>query len=350
MEYIETAIGGLPAHKFEGWSEAQISGMGVTQSGTPLRYALEVYIDDFISAILPTSRGQVEHVTRGILHGIHDVFPPSTDADRDPISLKKLKKGDGKYATTKCLLGFEFDGIEKTIWLEEPKRAALLTILHQWIRGATVRHAFTALQEGRGLLSPCNWVMRKRPPVVYLHKNGPLLEAISNIRTILQASTKRPTLCKDLVTGWPDYVGIVDASSYGVGGVVIGELSPIPPTVFRLQWPSDISADLVSFDNPKGCITNSELEMAGLLLLWLCLEGVAIDMAHKHVALFSDNSPTVNWVAKMASKQSRVAAQLVRALAFCVNLTQACPLTPKCALGHTIALVWERARMALPLQ
>jgi hypothetical protein len=77
----------------------------------------------------------------------------------------------------------------------------------------------------------------------------------------------RPTLCKDLVAGWPEYIGIVDASSHGVGGVVLGELSGIPPTVFCLQWPQDITDSLVFFDNPKGSITNSDLEMAGLLLL-----------------------------------------------------------------------------------
>ena len=100
--------------------------------------------------------------------------------------------------------------------------------------------------------------MQKRPPVVYLHRNGPLLEALRDIRTILQASEKRPTQCKDLVAGWPDYVGIVDASSHGVGEIIVGELSPIPPTVFRMPWPADISMDLVSFDNPKGLINNSE--------------------------------------------------------------------------------------------
>ena len=76
-----------------------------------------------------------------------------------------------------------------------------------------------------------------------MHKDGTLLEAISDVRTILQASTARPTQCKDLVAlvaNWPDFIGIVDASSHGLGGVVIGELSEIPPTVFRLQWPEEI--------------------------------------------------------------------------------------------------------------
>jgi len=154
------------------------------------------------------------------------------------------------------------------------------------------------------------------------------MEAITDIRTILRASTATPTQCKDLVADWPDYIGIVDASSHGVGGVVIGELSELPPTVFRLQWPPEITKDLVSFDKPNCKITNSDLEMAGLLLLWLCLEGIGTDLAHKHIALFSDNSPSVNWVTKMASRKSRVAAQLVWALALRLDARQTCPLTP----------------------
>jgi hypothetical protein len=146
-------------------------------------------------------------------------------------------------------------------------------------------------------------------------------------------------------------VGIVNASSHGVGGIVIGELSEIPPTVFCLEWPKDIAANLVSSDNLQGSITNSDLEMAGLLLLWLCIEAIVRDVAHKHVALFSDNSPTISWVEKMASKKSRIAAKLVRALALCLNVTKTCPLThpwsQKTPYQHTITLVWKCQRMGL---
>jgi hypothetical protein len=106
----------------------------------------------------------------------------------DPISAKKLRKGDGTFESKKCILGFKFDGTDKMIWLEKEKQAALLTILHQWLREATksrrgipfakfesvtakLRHAFTALPEGRGLLSPCNWMLKCRPPVVFLHRD-----------------------------------------------------------------------------------------------------------------------------------------------------------------------------------
>jgi hypothetical protein len=44
---------------------------------------------------------------------------------------------------------------------------------------------------------------------------------------------------KELVAGWPDYVGVVKASSFGAGGFIVGELSECRPTVFRLRWPPD---------------------------------------------------------------------------------------------------------------
>jgi hypothetical protein len=49
---------------------------------------------------------------------------------------KELKNGVGTFADKQCILGFDFDGTNKTIWLEEGRQATLLIILHQWIRGA----------------------------------------------------------------------------------------------------------------------------------------------------------------------------------------------------------------------
>jgi len=165
------------------------------------------------------------------------------------------------------------------MWLEEEKHAKLLTILHSWLRAgslnrgilfgefesviAKVWHAFTALPGGRGLLSPCNRLLQKRPLVVYFHRNDSLHAAISNCRTILRESTSRSTRCHKLVAGWPNFIGVADASSHGVGGVIIGELSECLPTVFRLQWPPDITANVISEANPKGTIINSDLELAG---------------------------------------------------------------------------------------
>ena len=125
--------------------------------------------------------------------GIHDVFPANDEDDGDdPISEKKLKKGEGQYSTVKTLLGFDFDGINKTMWLETAKREKLLKILHGWIRTghrgsagipftefestvAKIWHAFTSIPMGASLLSPCNRILKLKPSYVYLNRNKRVL-------------------------------------------------------------------------------------------------------------------------------------------------------------------------------
>jgi hypothetical protein len=82
------------------------------------RYLLEVYVDNFVSLVIPTSREQLCHVSMGTMTGIHDVFLADDINSNDPISEKKLKQLDGEYSTKKTILSFDFDGINKTIWLE----------------------------------------------------------------------------------------------------------------------------------------------------------------------------------------------------------------------------------------
>jgi hypothetical protein len=141
-----------------------------------------------------------------------------------------------------------------------------------------------------------------------------------------------------LVSDWPDFVGIKDTSKHGVGGFIVGERQACTPTVFRMEWPADIKADIVSTANPKRRLTNSDLEMAGLLLLWLIMEDVCHLSPGCHVTLFSDNSPTVGWVTQMAAKRSLVAAQLLRVLALRLKKTGASPLTPFHVSGYENAM------------
>jgi hypothetical protein len=224
-DYCNTPVGSLPHHKFAKYvtGAKQFDELPITSKNGKLFYALEVYVDDFMSIVIPTLQKQFEHVATAIMTGIHDVFPADIVDSNDPISEMKLLKGEGQYSLFKMLLGFDFDGKRKTMWLEKEKTAKLLTILHSWLRAsslnrgipfskfesviAKVRHAFTALPGGRGLLSPCNRLLKRRPPVVYFHRNTSLHAAISNCRTILRESTSRPTRCRELLAGWPDLSG-----------------------------------------------------------------------------------------------------------------------------------------------
>jgi hypothetical protein len=198
-DYCDTPVGSLPHHKFAKHVKGakEFDELPTTLQNGKLFYALEVYVDDFMSIVIPTSQEQLEHVATSILTGIHDVFPADIVDSNDPISKKKLLKGEGQYLLFKALLGFNFDGKRKTMWLEEEKRAKLLTILHSWLRAgslnrgipfgefesmiAKVRHAFIAPPGSRGLLSLCNRLLKRRPPVVYFHRNASLYAAISKL-------------------------------------------------------------------------------------------------------------------------------------------------------------------------
>ncbi len=68
--------------------------------------------------------------------------------------------------------------------------------------------------------------------------------------------------------------------------------------------------------------------MAGLLLLWLAMEEVYRPLREKRITLFNDNSPSIGWVTRLASKRSLVAKHLVQALALQLKIQCVCPLTP----------------------
>jgi hypothetical protein len=53
-----------------------------------------------------------------VMMGIHDVFPPDNNDSNDPISERKLINNEGRYSIQKTLLGFNFEGLAKTMWLE----------------------------------------------------------------------------------------------------------------------------------------------------------------------------------------------------------------------------------------
>ena len=120
--YCETGIGTLPDHKFLPYAIGNESYGNFPESNDGrLQYLLEVYVDDYLSLVIPASHKHLRHVSSGTMMAIHDVFPPDKIDENDPILEKKLKQGDGEYALTKTILGFELNRTVKTIWLEEAK-------------------------------------------------------------------------------------------------------------------------------------------------------------------------------------------------------------------------------------
>ena len=340
-QYAETKIGELPQHKFLKYTQTEkeyedLPLASATKDKGNLKYLMEVYVDDFIGFVIPRSKEDLDHMANALMHGIHDVFPEEACGDNDPISMKKMKKKDGAWMIQKEILGWTFDGKAKTMDLGDEKSDDILQKLKTLQRCRTkvpfnkflkivgkARSAAIGIPAGHAMFTPINKVISKEPKFVFIRKNSDLHQAIADLRTMITEARKEPTHCRELVTGPPDFFGIVDAAKEGTGGVVMGEEEGCVPTVFRLEWPTQIRQMM-----EKGILTNSDLELAGMVVLFLVIEAVCPCLKHKHVALFNDNTPAVGWTDRMASKQSRTAGGLLRALAFRMRHHRVSPLTP----------------------
>jgi hypothetical protein len=120
------------------------------------------------------------------------------------------------------------------------------------------------------------------------------------------------------------------------------QLSACTPVLFQWEWPDDIKRSIISSSNWTGAISNSNLKMAGLVMLWLVIEEVCPDLRKKPMTLFSDNSPTVSWATQLASRWSLVAEYLDQALALHLKIMHACPLTPMHIEGKKMQLLMCR--------
>jgi hypothetical protein len=91
---VKQKIGTLPPHEFTNYmtgNQAYDKLPERDDSRNNFRYLLEVYVDNFVSLVVPTSCDQLHHVSMGTMAGIHDVFPANDVDSNDPISEKKLK-------------------------------------------------------------------------------------------------------------------------------------------------------------------------------------------------------------------------------------------------------------------
>ena len=346
----------LPPHKFEHHMLPQVDTSQLTAKALDFLTLLEVYVDDFIALAQSTDPQKLLHLSRSLLHSIHSLFPPPevTGHDApDPISEKKLKDGDGIWQTKKEILGWIFDGVSRCIQLPTDKVTSILTELKAVHRQKVVSHktleklfgklshAAFGIPAGRSLCAPIIRTLKRQKQLYKVTANLKL--ALRDWSTIIKLSLSQPTWCRDLVPDTTDYYGCCDASGEGAGGIWFGHRCPLQPLVWRVEWPDEIRARLVSWKNPKGTITNSDLELAGLLLQWLALE-CTTDVHHKHVLAWGDNTPTVSWATRMSCSSSLISGRLLRALALRQRLNEASPIVTHSIAGekNTLADVASR--------
>ena len=139
----------------------------------------------------------------------------------------------------------------------------------------------------------------------------------------------RPTHLAEVVLTPPIYFGAMDASKLGMGGVWFPPRTPLPPfsiqppvsarlkhpILWRSPFPASVQSQLVSMDNPRGKVTNSDLELAGSIAHDDVLCQALPSTPHISTCTFSDNTPAVAWKAKGSTSTTGPAAYLLQTAA-----------------------------------
>jgi hypothetical protein len=106
-----------------------------TRSQGPLKPPLnftDVYMDDFLAASQLSSTA-LDQARSTLFESIDKILRPLLPTDnphrKDPISIKKLLKGDAAWATRKSILGWSIDTVARTIELPPQRLARLWELL-----------------------------------------------------------------------------------------------------------------------------------------------------------------------------------------------------------------------------
>jgi hypothetical protein len=293
----------------------------------PLAYT-DVYMDDFIGAVQggPQRRQRARRV---IFNTIDRVFRPLSPQDgknrQEPISIKKLQKGDARWSTRKTVLGWILDTVRETIELPQRRLDRLCTILDNLPRSKTriavsswhqvlgeLRSMTLAVPGLRGLFSllqeALRQVHRKR-----IRLTSSAHDFLDDIRWLVQSLHTRPTRFREVVPTEVRVLGACDACQQGMGGVMfLPAEDGIPePVLWRAPFPLEIQQQLVSWANPAGTITNSDLELAGTIAHHDILVH-ASDVRECTIATLTDNTPAQAWQGKGSATTTGPAAYLLR--------------------------------------
>jgi hypothetical protein len=84
--------------------------------------------------------------------------------------------------------------------------------------------------------------------------------------------------------------------------------------IWHHPFPHHICQELQTFDNPDGTITNSDLELAALVVGSDTIAATHTNPPYQHICIASDNTPTVAWLTKGSTTSNGPPAYLLRLL------------------------------------
>ena len=288
----------------------------------------DVYMDDFLGLGQGRPR-KLQAIRRRLFHCIDRVLRPLSPDDpatrQEPISTKKLSKGDAAWATRKVMLGWLVDSAAETIELPPRRLERLRSILHSLPRAkkriatkkwhqilGELRSMARAIPGLRGLFSLMQEALR-HDDRARIPLSSELHDFLDDLRTLAASLAERPTRLREIVPTAPYVVGASDAAISGMGGIAFLPLAAggHQPVLWRSAFTSQTQASLVSFSNPTGTITNSDLELAGTIA-HNDIVAQAVDTRERTVYTLSDNTPAAAWQSKGSTTTTGPAAYLLR--------------------------------------
>ncbi len=97
----------------------------------PAHQMSAVYVDNLLAAVEDSLGTLLKQTARATLHTIHSVFPLPWSTGvldaKDPVSEKKLQKGDEQWDSQTDILGYWFDRKDRTVQLPPYQAVDLLT-------------------------------------------------------------------------------------------------------------------------------------------------------------------------------------------------------------------------------
>jgi hypothetical protein len=137
-------------------------------------------------------------------------------------------------------------------------------------------------------------------------------DTAADFSALVDAVAARPTRFQELVPTAPSDIGACDACRFGMGGVWFDALDPTAaPVLWRFRFPAHIAASLITSANPRGTVSISDLELAGVI----AHKGILAthrDIAERTIWIASDNRAAVSWSNKGSSTSLTARAHLLR--------------------------------------
>lgn len=238
LHYLEMLALNPAGEDHKGSKEAQMPDSRAITIHQPALTRLvafsNVYIDDFISLC----QGHPEcyqATTRIFLHTLNCIFGPLDTGDpnrREPVSTKKLLKGDTTWTTRKVILGWMIDTVKRTIELSPHRQECLCLILvsvspGQW-RASTkawqkllgeLRSMSLAIPRSRGLFSTLQQALKTQETGGQVRLTATVHQFLDDFHLLARDLALRPTRLAKLLPGPPLVIRSTDALDRGMGGV-----------------------------------------------------------------------------------------------------------------------------------